>query len=319
MTNPSELNRLLLFCGHNEVADFLTDSSLNRYLYKQFLDFLLRHQIEVPMLNLFNEIYYQAVRVAYDATPGVDVVGRYLDDSVVQLQSQPATQLVYAVVWVLLRNKPLLTFNEECFLAQLTPFVRNCNFCDFAYRLEKELIEQQIPVPCSFPTLTCHIDGLPQLFLREEPDPDVPNLVKIFLQSDDYEVETRRWQAYSEAWIAVTGRFSHVAIERLVRLYKAPADQIRLVEMIQDACPREDLECHTHYFSELINRIRTGRFITEEPVSEVEANNNSRELNVKVPASSAPLSININIPTAQQVNVNPQRVINRLIGGEETT
>jgi len=315
MTTSSELSRLLLFCGYREVADFLSDSPINRHLYKQLLEFLPRHQIEVSMLNLFNEIYYQAVRVAYDATPGVDVGGRYLGDSEAQLQSQTATQLVYAVVWVLLRNKPMLAFDEECFLAQLTPFVRNSIFSDFAYRLEKEVIEQQIPVPGRFPTLTCPVDGLPRLFLRDEPDPDVPNLVKIFLQSDDYEVETHAWQAYSEAWIAVTGRFSQVAIERLVRLYKVPADQIRLVEMIQDACPREDLESHTLYFSELISRIRTGRFITEEPETKVDVNN-SRELKVEIPAGSAPLSININIPTAQQVNVNPQNVINRGMEGE---
>ena len=41
----SELNRLLLFCGHSEVADFLNDSPLNRHLYKHFLRLMPLHQI----------------------------------------------------------------------------------------------------------------------------------------------------------------------------------------------------------------------------------------------------------------------------------
>jgi hypothetical protein len=309
MTTASELNRLLLFCGHSEMADFLTDSPLNRYLYKHFLNILPQHQIETPMVSLFNEIYYQAVRVDYDATPGVNIGDRYLRDTEVQLQSQPAAQLVYSVVWVLLHQKPTLSFNEECFLAQLKPIVLSSDFYDFADRLRVEMYSRQLLVPSTFPTITCPIDGLPNFILREEPDPDIPNLVKVILHSDDYQTEFRNWKAYSDAWIAVTGRFSHEAIERLVQLYKTPADQIRLVEMIQNACPREDLNNHIRYLSELIGRIRTGRIVAKKQGTTV-VTDKRIEMNVDVPPISAPLSINISIPTAHQVNINPNNVNN---------
>lgn len=323
MTNASELNRLLLFCGHDEVADFLNGSPLNRHLYKHFLRLLPQHQIETPIVSLFNEIYYQAVRTSYDATPGVDIGSRYLRETEAQLQSQTAAQLVYAVLWVLLCNKPTLTFGEECFLSQLQPFIPTNGFSDFATQLNEELRSLGIETPSSFPTITCPVDGLPTLVDREEQDPDVPNLVKIFLKSDDHEANLRNWQAYSKAWIAVTGRFSHAAIERLVRLYDRFADQRRLVEMIQDACPREDLHIHTCYFTELCARISSGQFAAETMAATEQQNKNIKvakqdnEVNVEVPQATSPLSINITIPTAQQVNINPQRVLNRALEKDE--
>ena len=314
----SELNRLLLFCGHSEVADFLNDSPLNRHLYKHFLRLMPLHQIEAPLVSLFNEIYYQAVRIDYDTTPGVEIGSRYLRDSEAQLHSQPVTQLVYAVIWALLKNKPALTFNEECFLSQLAPYIPNSDFNDCAKQLSEEIKANRIAVPNCFPTVTCPVDGLPTFAARKERDNDVPNLVKIFLKSDDYDAELRNWQAYSEAWMEVTGRFSHAAIERLVALYTTPVDRLRLVEMIQDACPREALNTHTRYFAELASRIRTGNLVTKATEEKVRIAKQNNEVNVEVPKSTSPLSINITIPTAQQVNINPQRVINRAQAEDET-
>ena len=325
MTSASELNRLLLFCGHSEVADFLNGSPLNRHLYKHFLRLLPQHQIEVPMVSLFNEIYYQAVRTSYDATPGVDITNRYFRDSEAQLQSQTAAQLVYVVVWVMLRIKPTLTFGEECFLAQLQPFIQTSGFYDFASQLYEEFFALGIEAQNRFPTITCPIDGLPSLVEREERDPDVPNLVKIFLKSDDHEANLHNWKAYSEAWITITGHFSHAAIERLVQLYVRFSDQVRLVEMIQDACPREDLLTHSCYFTELCARISSGEFAAETEKTEeqekkmVQVQKQDKEVNVEVPQTTSPLSINITIPTAQQVNINPQRVINRAQEDEENS
>jgi len=315
----SELNRLLLFCGHSDVTDFLNGSPLNRYFYKQFLGLMPQHQIEESMLSLFNEIYYQVVRISYDVSPGVDIETRYLRDTELQLKSLPATQLVYSVVWVLLSLKPAHLFNEECFLAQIAPYIKNSDFKGFAARSIEDIKAQGIAVPDRFPALTCPVEALPTIYKKEERDRDVPNLVKVFLNSDDIEAEHRNWKAYSEAWITVTGGFSHAAIEKLVNLYDTVADQLKLVKMIQNACPREEVVNQCHFFEELTSRIRSGCFkpkVSENEVSVIKQNN---ELKVDVPNTATPLSININIPTAQQVNINPQRVINRAAESDERT
>ena len=77
LVNASELNRLLLFHGQNDVTDFLRNSPLNRFLYKKLLGVLSASGIAVPAVKLFNEIYYQCARVNYDGMPGVDVGRRY--------------------------------------------------------------------------------------------------------------------------------------------------------------------------------------------------------------------------------------------------
>ncbi|MCR5038770.1 MAG: hypothetical protein K6A94_05485 [Bacteroidales bacterium] len=309
--NASELNRLLLFCGHSDMTDFLNDSPLNRYLYKQFLSLMPQHQIEESMVSLFNEIYYQAVRVSFDATPGVDIENRYLRDTETQLKSLPATQIVYCVVWVLLSLKPVLTFNEECFLAQIVPYIKNSDFKGFAYKSIEDIKAQGIAVPERFPVFTCPVEALPTVFRKEERDHDVPNLVKVFLNSDDIEAEHRNWKSYSEAWITVTGNFSHTAIERIVNLYDTAADQLKLVQMIQDACPREEVINQCRYFEELVTQIRSGLFKSKKTENKVSVLKQNNELKVDVPNTATPLSININIPTAQQVNINPQHVINK--------
>lgn len=69
--NASELSRQLLFYGYDEVTDYLKNSPLNRYIYKKFLTILPEYGITVPLVTMFNEIYYQCVRVNYDGMPGV--------------------------------------------------------------------------------------------------------------------------------------------------------------------------------------------------------------------------------------------------------
>lgn len=60
------LNRRLLYCGQSEMNDFLKDSPLNRFLYEKLLGVFSASGIDVPAVVLFNEIYYQCVRVNYD-------------------------------------------------------------------------------------------------------------------------------------------------------------------------------------------------------------------------------------------------------------
>ena len=77
--NASELNRKLLYRGYDDMADYLRNSPMNRTIYNLILEYG-PEKIESPMLSIFNEIYYQCVRINYDGQPGVELASRYLDE-----------------------------------------------------------------------------------------------------------------------------------------------------------------------------------------------------------------------------------------------
>jgi hypothetical protein len=93
--NASELSRQLLFYGYDEVTDYLKNSPVNRFLYKRFLEILPTAEIEIPVVTIFNEVYYQCVRIQYDNKPGVDVQKRYLEECSAWLGSVGASELVF--------------------------------------------------------------------------------------------------------------------------------------------------------------------------------------------------------------------------------
>lgn len=256
----SELIRQLLFYGYEEVTDYLKNSPLNRYLYKQFLNLLPAHNIEVPMVSLFNEIYFQCVHVNYDGSPGVDIGQRYLSESEAWLESQSATQVVFASVWAILNNKRKMTFNEECFLSQLTPYIKNGAFFDYAAELKKAIQWVGMEVPDPFPTMTCPIDGIPKFEVYVERR-SLTNLInasiekRLSLSSNFFEL-----QEHTAAWQEATCNYSHAVIENLVRLYSTPSDQLELIERIQRTLPREEVINLDGFLKDLVGKIKTGNF-----------------------------------------------------------
>ena len=119
------------------MVDYLKNSQVNRFIYKQMLVLLPDHQIEIPLLTLLNEIYYQCVRVQYDGTPGEDISRRYLDEEEAWLgpDSGHANILVFCYVYVLVSRKAHPLFKEECFLKQLFPLIDGCEFISAATEL----------------------------------------------------------------------------------------------------------------------------------------------------------------------------------------
>lgn len=59
----SELNRKLLYCGYDDMADYLRNSPFNRCIYNIVVEFGLYSGIDTPMVEIFNEAYYQCVHV----------------------------------------------------------------------------------------------------------------------------------------------------------------------------------------------------------------------------------------------------------------
>jgi len=248
----------------------LKNSPLNRYIYKKFLTILPEYGITVPLVTMFNEIYYQCVRVNYDGMPGVDVEKRYIAEEEERLQSQTATNIVFGLTWAILRSKRKQTFHEECFLSQLTPYIENCGIREVVKTFHTEIRYLDIEIPDSFPTMTCPVDDIPKFVVveRNYRHRSLTDMINASVESRlGLDNQFFEYNEHTEAWMAVTSNYSHSVIENYVRLYSRPEDQLELIDRIQKTLPREEIIKQDKFFKDLISRIKTGNFEPEDALT----------------------------------------------------
>lgn len=236
----SELQRILLYRGHDDMADYLRNSPFNRCIYSV----ILRHgpkQLPVDMLTLFNEAYYQCVRINYDPTPGTDLSNRYVQEETLWLNSAQSANLVFNIVWGMLRCKKEATFNEECFVNQFFPVMDSNAGHELAYVLIKYMAGDRMFPPKHFQPLPTPIDEL-----------------QLITGKDDCLV-----------WREVTNNFSQKTIERYLELYETPEEQTNLLSMIEGAFAEVgDKTCRVN-FAKLHNGIIANVYhqVAEQEVS----------------------------------------------------
>lgn len=242
--NASELNRKLLFCGYNDLTDYLRNSPLNRYIYKVLLSFTQKWHIEVPIEKLLNEIYYQSIRVRFDTKPGYEINKRYVEESKKWLDSKVAAELVFSIVWVLFHRRRKLSFVEECFFEQLRLIVKEFDPDNFQEELLEDMKTKEIIVPDEFQPLPCPVDDIPVYYVRNGDNlPFFPKLWdRLFMTYYPKRITGENM------WRIVTDNFSHAAIEKYVNIYKKLEDQVALLERIKHACPQHDMRIHEDFF-----------------------------------------------------------------------
>ena len=255
--NASELNRLLLFHGQNDVTDFLRSSPLNRFLYKKLLGVLSASGIAVPAVKLFNEIYYQCARVNYDGMPGVDVGRRYWSEAAGWMDSPEGAQLVFCAVWAVLGLKRSHTFHEECFLGALVPYLRNSVYARFAEGLAGELRLSGISVPDRFPVMTCPVSEIVAAFTLTKEQ------AKGFWGYED-PARLIVEDAWRGTWAKVTCDYSPSVIEQYVRLYADQEDQLKLIACMKAPLYPKKHPAQRQFLTDLGQRIATGGFDPEE-------------------------------------------------------
>ena len=261
----AELHRKLLYCGYSDVTDYLRNSPLNRHIYKQLLTLLQNHFIEVPIVAIFNEVYYVCVRVRFDSKPGVDVGRRYIPDVEVALGNcLPAAQVVFCLVWVLLKLKNKLSFHEECFVEQLSPYINNSDFHKEAVSLLDELTLLGYDMPDEFPTMTAPFDELPIHYLDDEkPNSGVKGFFRLFVEDEDVLINMR---SDTDAWMEVTDNFTHSTIEAYLPLFTRPGDQIGYLESVRWACahgPQKDRRKNEEFIVGLREKLFMDHFNAE--------------------------------------------------------
>ncbi len=215
----SELQRMLLYRGHDDMADYLRNSPFNRCIYNVILRYGPK-PLPLDMLTLFNEAYYQCVRINYDPTPGTDLSSRYVREETLWLTSNQSAILVFNIVWGMLRCKKETTFSEECFVNQFFPVMDSNDGHELAYILIKYMAGDRIFPPEHFHPLPTPVDELPLITGNNN----------------------------GIIWREVTNHFSQKTIERYLGLYQTPEEQTTLLSMIEGAFTEAgDKSCRVNF------------------------------------------------------------------------
>lgn len=244
--NASELNRKLLYCGYDDISAYLRNSTMNRFVYNLIIDYA-PEKLETPMLTIFNEIYYQCVRVNYDDNPGVDLKARYLDEETKWLGSLDSALLVFSVVWALLRRKHDTTFHEQCFVEQFYPLLEGGKYEFLALVLIKKAAGERLLPPKKVHTMPCAVNDI---------------------------------NADKEAWREVTNNYSWKCIEKYIMLYPAIEEQRCLFDMIIKAAEGV-VDTSGRFFTHLHDSIEDGDYLPDNSMSNDADYDEVKELSYK--------------------------------------
>ena len=230
--NASELHRKLLYCGYDDMVDYLRNSPFNRCVYNVVIKYGRKPAAKTSMVDIFNETYYQCVKVNFDSDPGSDVENRYLKEEEAWLGSLNSAKLVFSVVWALLRCKDARTFNENCFVEHYWPLINHGEDGELEYILIKYTAGDRIFPPKMFLPMPCNIMELPKPVTKEE----------------------------AEAWQEITNNFSQKVIERYLELYESPEEQQSLLDLIEEAYSVTGKKNHGVNFLALRDSISAGKY-----------------------------------------------------------
>ncbi len=256
MTAP-ELRRKLLFYGFTDITDFLTNSPLNRYLYKNMLDYREICNIETPMIKLFNEIYYQCVRVNFDINPGEDLSSRYINESAWWFRSKIAAEMVFFFVWAIFKNKRKLSFAEECFVEHLNPLVLHSDNKEMLEELVMDMRAKDIKVPDQFaPMIYPVVKAIP---IQTKFDTEFTNRIDRFISR--FSLKDNYYYPQANCWMELTDNYSHPMVEKYVKLYSDVDNRLSLLFRIESSCPKRLYKKHKEFFNGFRMHIESGQVV----------------------------------------------------------
>lgn len=253
----SELHRKLLYCGYNDLSAYLTNKPINQYMHKLMLDLCEHYQIEVPVLTLFNEVYYQCVRIQYDGNPYGDVHKRYLVEERVWLNSEEAAELVFCMVWALYQRKANQSEREDFLVRNIRFAVIGSEFFHRAVDFVEYMEEHDLRPYKVFLTMPIPINRIPKR-IDLEYHTSMTLKEKIFrFFSLPVESSARDFNP----WRNVTDNYSEKVIRFYIALYNDRGNQMGLLERIKSACTKEEYMSHKISFAKLEGEVRWGKYV----------------------------------------------------------
>ena len=255
-TSASELRRFMLFNGYSDVTDYLKNSPINRWIYKDLLTLLPAEGIKVPVVKIFREIYYQLVSIPLDKHPGVDIGKRYLDECTAWLSSASAANLVFCMVEALLKRKEELSFTEEIFLEQLQPLITGSKFKSMGKGLIDYMESVGIFTPGEIEPMPINVFYIPDKYrIPQREEYSFLDSIKLALG-----FKVRKSEEPGNPWMVITDNFSLEQTEWFIKLYKTAMEQESLLDLMQESCTESDLIHYAITIQDLRRLIQHGMY-----------------------------------------------------------
>lgn len=206
----------LYYIKEEDIDRILDKSPLFRMLYEVLLEVRepgeYRYVLKVTLIDVLNEIYAQAIRIANDRHPESDFYHSYIEDVKLRFTRSYEADLVFSGVYYLLTlcsdsNKENIRFALKTIyeryknnVAYFKPF---CDSIDAFYDPYKNGFGDFIETPPEYDIdFTQHVDEL---------------------------------ELYSTDWTAVTNKFDQHIIEAFVNIGQTKADRRLILRTIADA------------------------------------------------------------------------------------
>lgn len=206
-----------------DIDEFLNESDLWNELYETFLTVKDNtYRLKVSSVVMFNEVYYQCVRVAQDSHPEEDVWYNYLNDARDNLGWRYASDLCFSIAYAalsLMQNPPRQA-TRFCAILAGKIFANDAHY----FPAFKELVDR--------------LKSEGKLYdVRFLPTPMKPG--DIFSEertSIDYNGNVTRSPLYDDEWWKnVTDNFCVENIKEIVSLWSEPKDKLSILERIEEA------------------------------------------------------------------------------------
>lgn len=144
--------------------------------------------------------------------------------------------------------------------------------------------------------MTCPIDEVPVISIKRMMSMSYSGHVLLReVEGEGFFKKLAEWSEYNAAWQDVTDHFTYSVIEKYVKLYNEPDDQLQLLNCIRTSFAIEDAALKDWFMDKMEKKIKAGRKKTGKTASS------------KVTATYQTFIM----PNVTQFNNNPQTVINQ--------
>lgn len=268
LMKASELYRKLLYKGHSELSAFFEESPLNYSLYKCLREVKPRHQINMSMVDILNEVYFICIKASRDQTPGDNVNERYITDVKTNTGSSLSTELIFCLVYMVLSTQRHIPYPLDCFHKAISQYVYSSNiwneikpFIDKA-KLEFADFESDFtPQPVAVSELPTYSESQPQ------------SIIESIMQE----------YSQQNPWRIVTGNYAHTAILDFLRCYHSLDDQRFLLERIKESSTPNERKVMEGFYKETFELIDMGEFLprsVEQSAKTLTTQDDRKELSI---------------------------------------